>query len=160
MQIKKVSDPRSRATVQTCTIEDIRQVHAHLRDADLLELQLVYGDTDVWHLEYTYYLALAAWAIYLDGRAIGVFGVSSMSPLAAFGVPWFVATDELVAIRHIFLRYSKSYIAQVQEFFPRLENYVHCENTVSCAWLRWLGFQFDDPAPHGAKGALFHRFYK
>ncbi len=148
------------AFVQSCTLADIRSVHANLRDADRLELILIHGNDDLWHLEYAYHMALASWAIYKKDKPIGVFGVSALSPLASCGIPWLMATEELASIARPFLRECKQYVQRMHNLFPHLENYVHAENSVACAWLRWLGFYFDEAKPYGKHKALFHRFYK
>lgn len=146
--------------VQVCTLEDMQWIHIHLRDADILELRLIHGNADVWHLEYTYSLAMSAWTVYLRGQPACVFGVSCLSPFSLVGVPWLLATDALPNMRMIFLRQCRHYMAKMHTLFPRLENYVHADNTVSCAWLRWMNFVLDEAMPYGKQGALFHRFHK
>jgi hypothetical protein len=39
-----------------------------------------------------------------------------------------------------------------------LENWVDARNVTSIKWLKWCGFDFDDPAPFGVEQLMFHRF--
>jgi hypothetical protein len=98
--------------------------------------------------------------IMLGDEPIGMFGVSSFGLLSNRGVPWFLGTDKIEDISYRFLRGCSKYIGEMSDGYAILENWVDTRNSVSIEWLKWLGFNVEQAAPHGAFGLPFHRFYK
>ncbi len=93
-----------------------------------------------------------------DGHLICVFGVGVVSLLTGTGSPWMLATDRLVRHAKTLQRTVPAYIELMRWMFPRLINFVHCDNRTSIDWLRRLGFQIHAPVRFGFGGELFHPF--
>lgn len=98
-------------------------------------------------------------AFYADGELLCIFGVAQASLMSTVGVPWLLATSAMFRHRSVLVRFSREHVARWAGMFTRLENYVDARNTLACAWLRWLGFALDKPAPFGVEGLMFHRFH-
>ena len=97
----------------------------------------------------------------MDGDTpIGMFGVSSPSILANIGTPWLLGTDEMLNIRHQFIRESMQYLDHMFALYPRLVNFIHIDNVASLRWLTWMGFDFDGPIKAGPEAAEFFKFEK
>jgi hypothetical protein len=88
---------------------------------------------------------------------VALFGVQRFNEKT--GVPWMVATNDISKIKRFLVENTKKYIDIMKKDFDLLVNFVDVRNTVSIEWLKRAGFQFDEPAPYGVNGLLFHRFY-
>lgn len=99
-----------------------------------------------------------AWAGLIDGEPVCLFGVSPLSIVSGDGVPWMLGTEAVVRHQRTFLRHCRSCVDRMRAVYPTLTNYVDDRNTASKRWLRWLGFEIDEPAPYGVEGRMFRRF--
>lgn len=97
-----------------------------------------------------------SWAVERAGRCVCLFGVVPINLLMERGSPWLLGSDELHDIRIPFLRHSRPVIDRLLERYKVLTNWVHVENTLSLAWLRWLRFEIGEARPYGVDGLLFH----
>ena len=95
----------------------------------------------------------------IDGEPVCMFGISMRSAAHNSGVPWMIGAKKLDTHKHAFARRCKAAFYPQAAKFAELENYVDVRNTAAIRWLRWLGFEFDAPAPYGVDGRLFQRFY-
>jgi len=85
---------------------------------------------------------------------------------AAYGLPasqmidelWEFADGNAYAGRWNGKPVCVKWVRRQSEKFSLLYNYVDARNVKSIKWLRWLGFQLDEPAPYGVRGLPFHRF--
>lgn len=93
------------------------------------------------------------------GKAEAIFGVSPVSTIEGIGRPWMLGTQRLRAERRAFLIVGPAVIAQIERYFPRLENYVHADNGGSIRWLARLGFVVERELVH-VGGEPFRRFHK
>jgi hypothetical protein len=80
-----------------------------------------------------------------------IFGVAG-------GMLWMLGTDRINDIQVAFLRKNHKFIKMFLIFFESLENWVDVRNQMSIQWLKWLGAEFDEPAPYGVEGKLFQHF--
>ena len=94
----------------------------------------------------------------IDGKVICMFGVAPMSLATGGGIPWLVSTDDLPRYAKSFMERNKAWIEEKLAVYGYLQNYVDKRNTVSKRWLRWLGFQLEEPKPYGVNKLPFHRF--
>lgn len=96
--------------------------------------------------------------VLVDGEPFGVFGIYTSCSLSMEGAIWYIGTDRIHDVYRQFLKASKRYVVERMKTFNVLYNYVDVDNTVSYRWLKWLGFEFEEPAPYGAQQKLFRRF--
>lgn len=95
-----------------------------------------------------------------DGVPFVIFGVCRRSALSEVGVPWLLATDDVDKHNRIFARRSREFYQRVESVFPVMENWALAENVKTLRWLKWLGFDMQEPRPYGAFGQPFVRFGK
>jgi len=88
-----------------------------------------------------------------------ILGLVKRDFLSGTGVPWLLGTEQALKHAREFLKLSPPVIDEMLALCPRLFNYVHVKNRISVRWLKWLGFNIDEPVPHGPAGELFHRFH-
>lgn len=86
----------------------------------------------------------AVWAragVTEDGVAC-IWGVRARSILGGIGVPWLIGSEVLTMkkYRRAFLVESRKQVAEMQQMFPILLNYVDEDNVDALRWLQWLGF--------------------
>lgn len=93
-----------------------------------------------------------------DGEVGCIQGVVSVSMLSGTGTPWMLGSDVVAKHARVFLRGSRVWLENEQERWQSLSNYVDVRHTRAVRWLKWLGFEFDEAAPHGMDGLPFHRF--
>lgn len=111
----------------------------------------------------------AVYAGYLMSEAC-LTGVDSRGvPMAMWGIrretwkwsnPWLLGTDRIDDMWLPFLRTTKEMFPLVCAEYPCQRNHVDARNSKSIAWLKWLGFEIEPPAPYGVSGALFCRFWR
>jgi hypothetical protein len=147
----------SRHEIRPATKRDLILVATKLRAADREEQRAV-GHTE----------PLAVYRAMIHATEANI-ATDNIEPVCAFGLgapiafgheahPWMLGTDLMLNNRHTFIRESRKIVAAWRERFAVLSNYVDARNTVSIAWLRWLGFTIGDAVPYGPFGLPFHRF--
>ena len=94
----------------------------------------------------------------INGDIVAVMGVVKGSALTDNGVAWLLGTTFVDKHRREFLESSHKVLNAMLDICPELSNYVHAENKTSIRWLKWLGFQINDPEPFGVNDELFHEF--
>lgn len=105
--------------------------------------------------------SVACWACEVDGEVVSVFGISRREAGSPVGIPWLLGTDGMDDMTPVqLMRAAFPILERMARVFPRMENFIWVENKVSIDWLTWLGFDMDEPAPHGPYGAPFIRFTK
>lgn len=145
-------------TVRVARLEDALVVAANMREADRREVEASSNSTPESAVLESLRVSTHAWIGYYDDRPACVFGVAPLNMVAGIGSPWLLGTDELVERRAAFLRRCRPFVARMLAVYPRLENKVDDRNEASKAWLSWLGFTLDEPAPHGPFGVTFRPF--
>lgn len=132
----------------------------HVRQADVNELLA----TGYWNAEEALHDSVAhstqAWAGFVDGEIVCMFGVCPRNLVMGEGSPWLLSTDKIVQHQKIFLRRCKFFVDQMGRDYNQLINYVDARNTVAIRWLRWLGFDIEPAKLHGLLTVPFHRFTK
>jgi hypothetical protein len=139
---------------------DIAPIAANIREADRQEMYdyLLLSPTEA--LEKSYAISTLCWTGLIDGVPVCMFGASRASYLSDTGLVWMIGTKALDDHAMTFLRRCKHMVEVMRTVFPRLENYVAEYNEKSIAWLKWLGFKFDEePQKMGLFKKNFYRFY-
>jgi hypothetical protein len=140
--------------------ESFKQIIAdNMRHADVVEVMASNGFTPFQAVHESTKMSKFTSAVYINGEPTAILGLNVVSALSGIGVPWLLGTDNVVKYRKQFLKNSRAVLDDMKYHCPRLVNNVHVDNTVSIQWLKWLGFEFDEPQPIGINGELFHRFH-
>lgn len=129
-----------------------------IRQADIDELWAANRVTPEYALTHGIRVSSDAWTGMVDGQPVCVFGVAPASMLGSIGVPWMVGTSEIDRHAKAFLRRNKAYVDRMSGLYNYLVNYVDARNLRAIGWLKWLGFEIYEAAPHGVDGLPFHRF--
>jgi len=136
----------------------VRLMAPHVRQADIDELWASSLQLPLEVMKRGLEVSSECWVALADGVPFCVFGVVPGSLLGGAGVPWAVGTDQITKHARFFLQGSKPLVRRWLETFPVLMNLVDARNTVAIRWLKWVGFQFNPPAPAGPLGMDFHLF--
>lgn len=140
-------------------LEDIAAIEPLVRQADRDEITGALGIPMADALRDGITDSRKASKIVVDGLVVAVFGDAPYSLLGGLGVPWLISTIHVEQYPKAFLAVCKPEVAEMLTRHVDLVNFVDVRNTVAIRWLKWLGFQFDDPAPYGPRGMLFQRFW-
>lgn len=135
-----------------------RYIAAHMREADRREIYYL-ALLDPWRaLDVSASKSIAAWAALVDGEPVAAFGVARRTSLDEVASPWLLATDRAERFPLAIAKASRVYFKRMKQAFPLMENYVLAENCKAVSWLRWLGFEMEEPRPGGVFGVPFVRF--
>jgi hypothetical protein len=144
--------------IEPATQDHVAAMLPYVRKADRDEVFASSGSAMEVILPICVGSAREAWAGLVDGQVACIFGVNGRTILSEVGVPWMIGTDLIAKHAKAFLRRNKKMVAVMLSLYPTLINYVDVRNVKAIEWLRWLGFVFDDPAPHGVYQMPFLRF--
>ena len=139
---------------------DGEYIAANIREADRREIHFLAALKPLSAIKLTISCSEHAWTATADGRPAVIFGVCRRTRLSDVAMPWLLATDEADKHMTSFARISRTAFDAISEAYPVLENYALAENTKTLRWLKWLGFDMEEPKPHGCLGAMFVRFGK
>lgn len=140
--------------------EDGDYIASHIRASDRKEIYYLAALTPLQAIKTTAAVSEIAWTAKLDGRPILAFGVCRKTALSDIGMPWALGTDEADRQVSAYARHSRTFFDGVSRAFPVMENYALAENKRTLRWLKWMGFDMEDPAPYGCFGVPFVRFGK
>lgn len=96
----------------------------------------------------------------IDGEPGAIWGINRKSIFSDIGVPWLLATDAIEKPVRRVLAESVRYFKAFEELYEYQENWVLTEHEKAVKWLRWLGFEMEEPAPFGPFGVSCIRFGK
>jgi len=152
-----------KAFIHEATMEDMGRVIAFARDADKEEAEAMTGKPFVEALVQSYRCSSHCWVGYADIMPVCLFGVAPINSFAGTAAPWMIGTtaldDQMVARK--FVRENGAMVAQMNELYHHLYNWVDARNVAAIRWLKWLGFEVGEaPAPFGPEGLPFHYFEK
>lgn len=142
------------------TAEDMRVLARDMREADVLEVTALHTEPLIEIIMSAVEQSVSAWSFRADGELVCIFGIVPQTPTSDVGVLWMLGTDAVDRHALEVTRSARDWLNEAQRVFPRLENYIDARNTRSIAWLKVLGFRFEDPIPLGPFGLPFHRFHK
>lgn len=150
--------PKHVYEIRNATEEDAICLAENLREADVEEVK---ASVDLPPLEAI--LGSMKNTIFpkagtVDGEVACIFGVASNTLVAEVGRPWLLATDALTKHSKRFLKSSLEYIKEAKKDFKYMHNFVDARNKEAIRWIKWLGFEVQEPAPHGPYGVPFCKF--
>lgn len=146
-------------TTRPAVLADAQFLRGKLRVADYAEVKAVAGENADDSLMRCFDVSRAVWVGCVHEQPILIFGVASYSRMNFVGSPWLLGTDEVEKIGIAVVRRSRHYVRQMLQFYPMLENYTDDRHTAAHKWLRWCGFELEEPAPFGVEGIPFRRFH-
>lgn len=147
------------AQIVPATAEHIEAMLPNVRQADIEEFRATNGWPPRRVLETGLRTSTLCCAGLINNEVVTMFGVAPASMIGGSGIPWLVGTDYLEKYQRTFLRRCDGVVNAMLAVYPALENYVDERNHTAKAWLHWLGFRLEAPAPYGALGLNFHRFH-
>lgn len=149
---------RSKPIVRDTTVKDCVALSLTMREEDKQEVWHSSRSSPEQALLKSFSASRLCWTVEWNKKVVAIFGVCGDK--GGLGVPWMLASDDLVKIRKTFIRECKNYLNKMQEHHPILANSAWTKNTVHIEWLKWLGFEFKEPFPHGEDKELFIYFYR
>ncbi len=150
--------PAHEYEIVPATLEHVAAMALHVRQADIDEVYAASGMDIVHALDMSWRLSTHCWAGIIDGEVACIFGVTPYNMLERRGVPWMLGTPLIERHALAFLRRCRWCITIMLSMYNHIENHVDVRNTKSVAWLKWLGFTFDEPQPYGKFRMPFMRF--
>lgn len=97
---------------------------------------------------------------FIDGEAVAMFGVNTVSAVSGIGRPWLIGTTLLDRYAKTFLRRCRPVVEEMLSDYKLLENYIDMRNVRAIAWLKWLKFEMGEPEPMGIYKMPFIKFHK
>ncbi|WP_095110440.1 phage protein Gp13 family protein [Pseudomonas sp. Irchel 3E20] len=146
------------AEVLPVSVEDVPAILLIVRQADVDEITEALGIPMERALIDAVTGSLNARKIVVDGEVVAVFGDAIHSILGSVGVPWLISTIHVEKHARAFLKVCKPEVQGMLTRHRHLMNYVDARNTSAIRWLKWLGFDFGEAAPYGARRFLFYQF--
>lgn len=92
-----------------------------------------------------------------DGVPAAMLGVTPVSVIEGRGLIWMLGTDALDRSHRAILTLAPPILKAIERETPKLENIIAVDNRKSAAWLRRLGFAFDEEILY-VGGVAFRRF--
>lgn len=146
-------------SIGPATLAHADYIARNMRESDVLEVRASHGHDPFQAARASVMASRFAFCGLLDNRPAYLFGMRDGTATDSTGYVWGLGTDELSSHSKSFWPASRNFIAFCRGHVDHLENFVHVDNHMSIAWLRRLGFEFDDPAPFGVEGRDFMRFW-
>lgn len=143
--------------VRPSVSEDIQYLAENIRLEDRQEIWHIARKTPLEAFQLGFEMSDQPLTVVWGDKPVAMFGVSGANGI---GIPWMLATDDLKKIAKSFLRECRSYVQRMHNNYPFLINMVWAKNEIHIQWLRWLGFQFDEPMTMGPDNEMFIRFYR
>lgn len=147
-------------TIEQVDDVSLKFILMHLRDDDKAECYAACMLTPDKALAHLISMSDYAYVGALEGQPICIYGVYPSDAINHTGVPWLLGTKFLDKYASIFLKNCRAQVDEMMANYDRLENYVDERNTAAKKWLKWLGFEFDEPVPYGPFNLPFRRFWK
>lgn len=140
--------------------DDIEALASKIRPEDVAEIRAASGLAPDVGLKRSFALSTHVWAArHRREGVIAVWGVGPLSLAAGRGCPWLLASPALDRFGRQIVGLSHPLLARMRAAYPDLENHIDARNRRAVRWLEWLGFVVEPPAPWGAEGLPFHRFW-
>jgi hypothetical protein len=141
----------------------VEYVAEHMREGDVREIELATGLDPLVVLSESLRVSWWKRMAYVERNQvvhpIAFFGISTHPDEGWIGVPWMLGTPEMEQYPLAIVRHSKDFMKLHRRRYGRMENHVHAENKPAVKLLKHLGFELEEAAPWGVRGASFNRFY-
>lgn len=133
-------------------------IAANMRPSDRKEIYYLAALKPAAAIKATAAMTVFAKTALVNGEPCVIWGLARRTFLSDVGVPWLLGTPLAERYQFRFGRATRTYYEEMASHFPIMENYALAENRKTLRWLKWLGFDMDEPQPYGAFGAPFVRF--
>lgn len=137
---------------------DILELSETMRKADIEEVWAAAKRDPLTALEFSWKMSPETYTARANGKVMCIYGVAHPTLLSSQGVPWMLGSDILPYHAKEFLRGSKEYIKYISEKYKVLANVVDQRNTDAIRWLKWAGFDVQDPVEFGPFKMPFRPF--
>lgn len=144
--------------VRTSEEKDIETLKNNLRQSDIQEIWASHRLSPEEALKLSLKQAETCMTIEIEGKPIGMFGITSGDLLSDTATIWMLATNGLNRVRKSFIKECKKFINSQLENYTTLEGYVDARNKISMRWLRWCGAKIAEAIPLGVDKLPFHYF--
>lgn len=153
---------RARIEIVPTALPYLRAMESDMRPADRCEIAGL-GVTVRKALWRAYRNSPVCKTALVDGQVAAMWGVcvglhAAYLPNGA-KVPWLHTTSMVEKLPVSFVKIAKTELAAMIALYPRLESYVAAEYAGAIGLLKLLGFTIDAPAPVGANGEIYCRFW-
>ena len=139
--------------------KEVRYVATHLRHDDFDEVYAVNGESPHISILEDWEGSARRWIIFNKKcEPVAILGVRPLIAFSDIACPWLLGTDGLNEMKKFFVKISKPIIAEMMKGYKLLVNYVDARNVKSVRWLKWCGFDVEDPEPFGALNIPFHKY--
>jgi hypothetical protein len=145
-------------TVEAAHPRHIRTIANRIRAIDRLECQ-AFGRTPIQSLRLGLKASTPCLTFLCDGVPAAMMGVTPTSVVEGRGTVWMLGTDALDRSHRAILRLAPPILKAIERETPRLENLIAADNARSMAWLKRLGFAFDEEIRY-VGGVPMRRFSK
>lgn len=129
-------------TVRPATMLDAIKMSTRLRFEDAREIRSASGKAPLDVLPDCVHGKTYVLTADTPGSLLALFGVHDAPHLHRVGIPWMVATPNLVEHQLYFLRNCRHWIGSLAEGYTTLINCVDARNELHIKWLKWCGFTF------------------
>jgi len=145
-------------TVEPAHPRHVRAIANRIRAIDALECR-AFGRTPLQSLRLGLKASTPCLTFLCDGRPAAMLGVTPTSVIEGRGTVWMLGTDALDRSHRAILQLAPPILKAIERETPRLENMISVDNMKSMAWLRRLGFAFDEEIRY-CGGVAMRRFAK
>lgn len=146
-------------SIRPANASDIALLCPQIREEDKTEILAATGNDVKTELEKAYRRQGPKWAAFnQNGDILALFGIAETTGLSRIGSPWLIGSKTIMQHKRAFLKTSKRFFPEMVKGHHFLINMVDSRNTLSIAWLRWLGFTIHRPTPYGPFDMPFHKF--
>lgn len=145
------------ANVEPCMPWHVTHIGENMRQADADEIRALGLEpmVGVWQ---AFRASSHAWTLRVNGEPVCVFGLVPTNLLGRTALIWLLGTDGVPSNARSFVAACRPSLEKCLELYDHLYNWVDVRHSASLRWLKWMGFEFSDPAPHGMLGMPFRRF--
>ena len=141
------------------TMDMVTSIAANMRQPDVDEVWASHRYKPLQAIIEGWKISQRSVVVMVNGIPCVILGLVVRDFLSGIGVPWLLGTEQSLKHSREFLKLSPPVIDEMLALCPVLFNYVHVDNRVSIIWLKWLGFNIEEPAPRGVNNELFHKFH-
>lgn len=149
-------------TFRRPTAEDIADLAAHMRDADVDEVLAASGDNPTVALERAVAASSECCVARLSTGVLCIWGVVPMPPATALGprvgAVWMLTSDLVDLCPLVFWRGCKTVIRDLVSRWDLLCNAIDCRHEKALRWAARLGLRLGDPEVWGHARLPFRLF--
>jgi len=142
------------------TDELVRSIADNMRQSDIDEVMAASGTNPYDTIINSFAVSESSVVVTHNGQPLFVYGFSKPNILSSSAIIWMLGVNDAYKYGKELMYYTPKVFDEMFLKCDLLYNYVHIKNTVSIAWLKRLGFTFDEPITYGVANEKFHKFYK